>query len=207
MARTGGQGMGLGMFGVDLESTTSELPPPLPPELHLGGSVWLVVGRAVPLSQSDSVLQQLLRWLGTEVHTFLDGEFTVQPPARQWPGVHAVVVSASVREGFLRGSPLAEGGGPSVPLVVLDGPTWRVLQLARRHERAVAGGVHVVEDQHALASGLRRGHVPFYEKPGGMAAATGAALCASRSCVSKSAAVGVESCAAGTAGGGPLPVR
>ena len=176
--------MGLGMFGVDLESTTSELPPPLPPELHLGGSVWLVVGRAVPLSQSDSVLQQLLRWLGTEVHTFLDGEFTVQPPARQWPGVHAVVVSASVREGFLRGSPLAEGGGPSVPLVVLDGPTWRVLQLARRHERAVAGGVHVVEDQHALASGLRRGHVPFYEKPGGMAAA---AACVSRAALPRGA--------------------
>ena len=46
--------MGLGMFGVDLEGMTSDLPPPLPPALRLDGALWLVVGQTGPLSLSDS---------------------------------------------------------------------------------------------------------------------------------------------------------
>ena len=98
--------MGLGMFGVDLEGMTSDLPPPLPPALRLDGALWLVVGQTGPLSLSDSALLEQLSWLGAEVHTVRDAEFAVQPATRRWPGVHAAVISASVREGFLRGSPL-----------------------------------------------------------------------------------------------------
>ena len=168
---TDSDGMGLGMFGVDLEGMTSDLPPSLPPALRLGGALWLVVGQTGPLSLSDSALLQQMRWLGAEVHTVRDAEFAVQPATRRWPGVHAAVISASVREGFLRGSPLAGGVGPSLPLVVLDGPAWLSLQLAGRHERVFGGSVQLVSDGHALAAGLRRGFVPLYEKPGSMAAA------------------------------------
>ena len=132
--------MGLGMFGVDLEGMTSELPPPLPPALRLGGALWLVVGQTGPLSLSDSALLEQLSWLGAEVHTVRDAEFAVQPATRRWPGVHAAVISASVREGFLRGSPLVAGVGPSLPLVVLDGPAWLSLQLAGRHEHDALRG-------------------------------------------------------------------
>ena len=163
--------MGLGMFGVDLEGMTSQLPPPLPPALRLGGALWLVVGQTGPLSLSDSALLEQLSWLGAEVHTVRDAEFAVQPATRRWPGVHAAVISASVREGFLRGSPLVTGVGPSLPLVVLDGPAWLSLQLAGRHERVFGGSVQLLSDGHALAAGLRRGFVPLYEKPGRMAAA------------------------------------
>ena len=148
--------MGLGMFGVDLEGMTSELPPPLPPALRLGGALWLVVGQTGPLSLSDSALLEQLSWLGAEVHTVRDAEFAVQPATRRWPGVHAAVISASVREGFLRGSPLVAGVGPSLPLVVLDGPAWLSLQLAGRHERVFGGSVQLLARRHALA-GLRRG--------------------------------------------------
>ena len=165
--------MGLGMFGVDLEGTTSDMPPSLPPALRLGGVLWLVVGQTGPLSLSDSALLRQMRWLGAEVHTVRDAEFAVQPATRRWPGVHAAVISASVREGFLRGSPVAggAGAGPSLPLVVLDGPAWVSLQLAGRHEAVFGGSVRLVRDGHALAAGLRRGFVPLYEKPGSIAAA------------------------------------
>ena len=165
--------MGLGMFGVDLEGMTSDMPPPLPPALRLGGVLWLVVGQTGPLSLSDSALLRQMRWLGAEVHTVRDAEFAVQPATRRWPGVHAAVISASVREGFLTGSPLAggAGAGPSLPLVVLDGPAWVSLQLAGRHEAVFGGSVRLVSDGHALAAGLRRGFVPLYEKPGSIAAA------------------------------------
>ena len=134
--------------------------PPLPPELRVNRTLWLLAGgkEGAALFPSDLALLQHLRWLCASVRVLRSSETSALSRAENGGGVVFVSASYSGESELLQR--LAD---VPLPLVAL-GPTSLALGLGGGI-RPMRGAVQLSTATHPLAAELARGLVPLTENP------------------------------------------